>query len=278
MNSRFLLYIFIIFFLSCRKKEFDIKNLNDNKITALGHAGMGIDSNYPMNSMEGILKCLNLGMNGTEFDVQLTKDSVLVLYHGEDLANETNLSGQINSMNWEEIKVAQYNETPYLNYSVISLEQLFLNVKDLEKYVFTFDCKLYTATSNLNQFYNTYINSVLKILEKYQLQNNALIESGDTEFLKLFKIKSPQSKLFINPINFETGLSTAVSNGFYGITISNRKITQEQVKIAHEQQLRVAVWNIHFRSDNIEAINKNPDYIQTDNVKNLLKLLKKQKD
>lgn len=269
------LFIFIIGFISCGKKEFSISNLSGNRITAMGHAGMGIDSNYPMNSMEGILKCLNLGMDGTEFDVQMTKDSILVLYHGEDLSNETNLSGTINSMNWEEVKKARYNETPFLNYSIVSLEQLFSSVKNLDNYQFTFDCKLYTKTSDVNYFFNNYINAINKIVHKYQLQNNVYIEASSIDFLNLFKIKNPQSKLFINPPNFNEGLQLAMLNGYYGITISTRNVSKEQIAIAHENQLRVAIWNIHFRSDNIEAIEKNPDFIQTDNVKNLVKLLKK---
>ena len=77
--------------IACHKDEYNIVNLNGNRITALGHAGMGIGNTYPMNSYESIFKCLNLGMDGTEFDVQMTKDSVLVAYHSQDLSDETNL-------------------------------------------------------------------------------------------------------------------------------------------------------------------------------------------
>ena len=49
---------------------------------------------------------------------------------------------------------------------------------------------------------------------------------------------------------------------------------EEQIKIAHDNKLLVAIWNTHSASDNIEAINKNPDFTQTDKVKNLIKLLK----
>ena len=272
--TRFLIASFL-FLSSCKKQEFDIVNLNDNKITALGHAGMGIASTYPMDSYESILSCLNLHMDGSEFDVQMTKDSVLVAFHDLELSDKTNLKGTINSMNWSDVKNGHYNITPYLtNYSIISLEQLFSNIDNIKKYKFTFDCKLYTNDNDINRFYERYMNEVIKIIQKHDIEDNVYIESQSREFLSLFKSKKPAYRLFIYPSSFEEGLEIASSLHLYGITISTRNITKEQIKTAHDNGLLVAVWNTHTENDNIEAINKNPDFIQTDKVKGLLKLLK----
>jgi glycerophosphoryl diester phosphodiesterase len=259
---------------ACQKKEFNIENLNGNKITALGHAGLGIGSPYPMNSLESLLKCLNLGSDGTELDVQMTKDSVLVAYHNNELSSNTNLTGIINSLNWNDIKHGHYTSTPYLNYSIISVDQLFSNVENVQQYKFTFDCKLYTNSNNTDQFHEAYINALIAIIEKYQLENNVYIEAQNVDFLKSFKDKRPDYKLFIYPSSFQSGFDIATSLGLYGITISTREITKEQIQLAHANNLFVAIWNTHSISDNIEAIKKNPDFIQTDNVKNLVKLLK----
>ena len=260
--------------LSCKKEDINIINLEGNKIIALGHAGMGIGNTYPMNSSESILKCLNLGMDGTEFDVQMTRDSVLVAFHNQELSSNTNLSGHINALSWTELKKAHYTQTPYLNYSIVSLEDLFSNIINISQYKFTFDCKLYTDNSNINQFYESYINAIVKIVQKHDIENNIYIESQSEEFLKLFKSKKPNYKLFIYPSSFESGLDIAQSLNLYGITISTRNVTKEQIKIAHNNNLRVAVWNTHSKSANEEAINKNPDFIQTDRVRHLIKLLK----
>jgi glycerophosphoryl diester phosphodiesterase len=271
------LLIFCLIFsiiISCKKEEFNIVNLNGNRITALGHAGMGVGNTYPMDSYESILKCLNLGMDGTELDVQMTKDSVLVAYHGQDLSDATNLKGLINSLNWNEIKNAHYSQTPYLDYSIISLEQLFSNIENIQKYKFTFDCKLYTNTNNSNRFFESYINAVVNLIQKHQIEKNIYIESQSVEFLTLFKTKKPDYKLFIYPSSFESGIDIALSKGLFGITISTQDITKKQIEIAHDNNLLVAIWNTHSESDNIEAINKSPDFIQTDKVKNLVKLLK----
>lgn len=271
-KSIILCFIFLI--ISCKKEEFNITNLNGNRITILGHGGMGVAHTYPMNSYESILNCLNHGMDGTEIDVQMTKDSVLVAFHGYDLSDNTDLKGFVNSLNWNDIKNAHYTSTPYLDYSIISLDQLFSSIDNIQKYKFTFDCKLYTYNNNTSQFHETYINAVINLIEKYHIENNIYIESQSVEFLTLFKNKESDYKFFIYPSTFESGLDIALSHGLFGITISTRDITKAQIEIAHDNNLWVAIWNTHSKSDNIEAINKNPDFIQTDNVKYLIKLLK----
>lgn len=272
-ESKIILLLFLVL-VSCKKEEFTIENLNGNKITALGHAGMGIGNTYPMNSFESVLKCLNLGMDGSELDVQLTKDSVLVAFHDQDLSEKTNLKGLINSLNWSELKDAVYTQTLYLNYSVVSLEDLFSHIQNRQKYKFTFDCKLYNANTDKGQFYESYISALVKLIEKYQLENNVYIESMDKDFLDRLGNRRPDYKLFIYPESFETGLNTALESGLTGITISVHDISAEQIKTAHQNNLLIAVWNVHTESDNIDAINKNPDFIQTDKVENLIKLLK----
>ena len=60
--------ILIVLICSCSKENIDIINLNNNKIDALGHGGMGTRSVYPLNAFESILKCLNSGADGTEIN------------------------------------------------------------------------------------------------------------------------------------------------------------------------------------------------------------------
>ena len=87
------LYILLIFlFPSCQKETFNINNLNGD-ILVMGHGGMGVSHAYPMNTFESIMHCINLGVDGTEIDVQMTKDGVLVAYHDKELSNKTNKCG-----------------------------------------------------------------------------------------------------------------------------------------------------------------------------------------
>lgn len=258
---------------SCEKEIiiFEIDNLNRNLITVLGHGGMGIASTYPMNSYESIANCLNLGTDGAEIDVQMTKDGVLVAFHDYDLSVKTDLKGVVNSLTWNQIKNGHYNETPYMSYSLISLEQLFSNITNVDTYRFTLDCKLYRETNDDEAYFNQFSDAIIEIVERYNLQRNILIESGDEAFLKILQRK--RNRLFIYPQNFEEGLNAAKALGLYGITISTDIVSAEQIQMAHDANVRVAVWNVHSEKENYDAVQKNPDFIQTDNVKYLVNLL-----
>ena len=255
----------------CKKKKFTISNLNQNKITLLGHGGMGIGKTYPLNSYESISKCLNSGADGSEMDVQLTKDSVLVAFHDKDLSVNTNMSGIIHSFTRKELKETHYDQTPYLNYSIVSLEELFFNTSQPQSFTFTFDLKLHSGgdPGYLNQF----INQLILLIDKYKLADKACIESKDENFLKLLQSKRPQYHLFINSDKFETALNSAQQLSLYGITLSTREVSKSQMQIAHEKNIRVALWNVHTKKDNQEAVEKNPDYIQTDELNHLINLL-----
>ena len=264
------LLIINLFLLSCTKDEFLINNLDGNKIKIVGHGGMGIGSIYPMNCYESIMKCLMLGADGVELDIQMTKDSVLVLYHDHDLSHSTNLKGKINDLIWSEIKNAYYTEFPYFNYSIISLEKLLSNIDNLHRYHYTLDCK-YIEEKNKD----TYARAVIQIIEKYKLKENIYIESSNEQFLKKIQQEKPEYKLFIYPPSFEIGLQTAIDLDLYGMIISTAIITKEQIHLAHQHGIRVAILNVHSQSENVKAIKKNPDIIQTDNLSHLLKILKR---
>jgi glycerophosphoryl diester phosphodiesterase len=275
MNKILLLLLLLISTSSCEKEEviFEIDNLNRDIITVLGHGGMGIASTYPMNSFESIANCINLGTDGSEMDIQMTKDGILVAFHDYDLSTKTDLKGVVNSLTWEQIKNGHYNESPYMTYAVVSLEQLFSNIPNVAAYRFTFDCKLYREKSDDTAYFNQFADSIIEIVEKYDLQRKICIESVDKEFLKVLQSKRSRYRLFIYPQNFEEGLTTAKELGLYGITISTSLVSAEQVEIAHNEGLRIAVWDTHSEQENYEAVQKNPDFIQTDDVKYLVGLL-----
>ena len=263
--------LLIVVFMSCEKEPFKINNLNGN-ILIMGHGGMGISSPYPMNTFESIMHCINLGTHGTEIDIQMTKDGVLVAYHDKELSSKTNKCGLVNDLYWSDLKSAYYTSVPHLNYSILSLEQLFSNIDNLHEHKFIFDCKLYSNNDSLI-FYNSFIDSFREIISSYSLQNNVYFESQNSEFLIKLKEDNPEYKLFIYPPSFEIGLELALNLELFGITISTDQISTDQIEIAHSNNLFVSIWNINSKNENIAAINKSPDCIQTDKVKHLVNLL-----
>lgn len=165
MMQKTLILTFLVFALfSCKKQEYQVSNMNNNRISVLGHAGMGLGDLYPMNSFESLHKCLSLGTDGVEFDLQMSRDSVLVLFHDRDLSTATNLRGSIHEHTWDKLRQARYSQTPYLDYSLISMDEFFHSIENLHSYVFTMDCKLYPAHSETG-YPLTYSNALCAIIE-----------------------------------------------------------------------------------------------------------------
>jgi glycerophosphoryl diester phosphodiesterase len=273
MKQPYFLLVFL-FFLACEPESFDIHNLNDDKIIVLGHAGMGSGITYPTNTMESIHACLEKGADGSEMDVQLTKDGVLVAFHDKDLSENTNLSGMINSLNWDEIKGAYYTNIPFLKFKVISLDELFSSIPNVRDLYFSFDIKLYEGEEDFTGYKQRFIQALKQLSEKYDLRPKLFIESVNESFLKELKEEDPRFNLLIYPSSFEVGMEIAKKLDLAGITISTDHINAQQINEAHNDSLYVAIWSVNSRSKNKEAIRKNPDIIQTDRLENLIDLLK----
>jgi len=259
---------------SCRKANLDgIANLNRDEISAIGHGGMGISSTYPIDTYESLTAAITAGADGVEIDVQMSNDSVLVAFHDHDLSTSTSCAGKINNHSWELLKDCEYVKEIFSVYQIWSLPEIAEYWKGGSSRIVVFDCKL-IYSANFNEFIMTYAKKLTELVGSFEFEGDILIESQSVAFLQLIQGLKPDYKLFYYPQSFEEGLGIAKAYGLYGITIASSNITKEQIAEAHDNGLRVAVWNVNSRKDNVEAINKSPDYIQTDKLNGLLRLLK----
>ena len=272
---RFLTFILALVFLaSCTKENFEIDNLNVNRIEALGHAGIGFSSLYPINSAESILNALNIGADGTELDIQLTKDNILVAFHDENLGNSTNLEGLVRDHTWEEIKNSAYQSTQYLPYNIVRVSELMNNIINRKNHTFSFDVKLYPSVEDdVISYFNDYVNSISLLFSSYDLYPHCYTEVQNEDFIANLTIADSQINTFVYPQTFDSGINIAIDNNLRGISIHTDNITKEQVKLAHDNGLYVIIWGVNSNSENEEAILKNHDLIETDALKNLIKLL-----
>lgn len=239
----------------------------------MGHAGMGINSLYPINSLESLANSLAIGSDGTEMDVQLTKDSILVIFHDPELSPSTNGSGFIHDMTWDELSDLHYVNAPYSDYNIIRLADLFNAVENYSDYTFTFDIKLHSGSADYDDFKLLFAERLLQFYNQFNLWNNVYIESQDTEFLSHLNTVSENWRLYYYPQDFDFALSEVLSRGLDGISISTQFISTEQVQQAHDAGVFVTIWGVASKDENIDAVRKNPDMIQTDDLEYLIDLL-----
>jgi len=99
------------------------------------------------------------------------------------------------------------------------------------------------------------------------------IEFKRKDLIKSLKIKRPDLKIF-EYSDFDLALDIVTEFQLQGITISVDNISKDEVIKAHNNGTMIAVFNTHSKNRNIEAIEKNVDFIQSDKVKHLIKILK----
>ncbi|MBL7935594.1 MAG: hypothetical protein JNM51_07280 [Bacteroidia bacterium] len=260
---------------SCVKDPaiFKLNNLNNNKIGCFGHAGMGFYSIYPINTWVSFESCLKRGADGTEMDIQITKDSVMVIIHDKFLEESTLCSGIIGDWTWEEIKNCKIKSTIFKNEKLMSFDDFIAKIPNPKKYTFTWDCKLNTFGNTA--YYKMYARTLINTMNKYDIGSNVFIENPFDDFLQIIKDIKSDTKLFILADNFEDGLSKAKQHDFYGLSMNNKNISSTQIKTAHDSDIRVTIYGLRWEHENYTAIEKCPDFIQTDNINYILKIFGK---
>lgn len=76
------------------------KTANDNKVLVMAHGGG--QGYYPSNTMSAFLNSYNLGVDVLEMDVQMTKDGILVLRHGENKTGNIRAMSNCDTVIWKE--------------------------------------------------------------------------------------------------------------------------------------------------------------------------------
>jgi glycerophosphoryl diester phosphodiesterase len=270
-NIRFILLISCVLN-SCSKFNEETNTLDGEPCLALGHGGMGISSNYPINSTASILTCLEKGSAGTEIDIQLTKDHVLVLFHDETMDNTTGFTGSIHDYNWNEIKHLYYSNSLQQTFPLISLQNLIDTVDNLHDYHFVLDCKLYPKNIAYTEYIEHFSHALNNIIELNELEDNIFIETHHIDLITSLQNMEVEVPLMIIPTDFETGFELASQYQLFGISLAYDQISAEEVQKAHEAEFAIAIWNTYSNVENIIAINKHPDMIETDKIEHLLSL------
>ncbi|MCH7497421.1 MAG: hypothetical protein IH971_06190 [Candidatus Marinimicrobia bacterium] len=267
-----------LFILGCNTgPPFDIQNLNGNRIGVMGHRGKVKGSIYPGNSFESIEQVLKMGADGSEIDVQITRDSVLVMYHDEDLSTKTNFTGVLRDYDWAELDSCTYRSTASVNIYVVSVDDLFSRLADVQNYYFSFDTKFYPGAESRMPYYRQFVYAIQQVIEKHNMHNRVFIEAGNIQFLQMLQQNRVQVLRFVTGSKFKDALRIAEELGLYGIGIGS-KITRNEIRMAHDKGFRVMTWTPKTPRDNIKAINKNPDFVQTDQPVHMLRVLGRYKD
>ncbi len=279
-----------VIFSSCSSVDTDaIDNLHNGKILKLGHAGLGFTSlvnpfnPYPTNGITALKKAMDYGADGVEVDVQMTKDSVIVLFHDLTMEESTSLKGCIQEKNWSEIK-----DTPYelggiydlfQSDKIMRLDSLLSWFQNMEEYPHIhFDTRIYNTCNKSEPYaYNGSLGpQLVKVLDEYNVPTDkVLIISTTKKFLEyLQEIQTQYLLSYEETDDFDKGLETVLDLGITSMTIKPKLLTSEKVAIAHKNNIQIVTFGAKSRSGTASLIELNPDVIHSNNIRALIDLLK----
>lgn len=247
-------------------------------------AHQGGDGLWPGDTMFAFQNAADLGVDVLEMDVHITKDGHLVLMHDETVDRTTDGTGEIESMNLDELKKldAGYDWSaddgatfPFRGQGVTipTMEEVFTAFPDMHM---TIEIKK-TNASMAKPFCD--------LIRKHDMQDKVLIASFHDDRLAEFRETCPEvatssaknettafvllTKPFLGSFYSPKFFSLQVPVESSGITV----MTSAFVKAAHERNLAVEPWTINDAETMKKFIDWGVDGIITDRPDIMLEVL-----
>jgi glycerophosphoryl diester phosphodiesterase len=289
--SAFVVVGLICYFIYLRLTAVDltkIENLNSNKIDIISHAGgfpslLNPTQLYPSNSLQAIKRAVEDGAEGLEVDIQMTKDSVLVLYHDQKLDSETNGEGCIPEKSYEDISKLKYRlGFPFDWFQ----DEGILRFDELVTF-----CKSRPAGFNLYLDFHGYnycnraegysksgsaLRQIVKTCDELEFNiKNVHFISGNGAILRAFQRMDSTPNLVLEVFDsLEVGAAEAQSLGLDNVITKSKLLSFEGVRKAHNLGVKVHTFGVKSRLSLSKIIEMNVDGIQTDNTGALIDLLR----
>lgn len=239
-------------------------------IKTLVLAHRGASKIAPENTEAAFQKAMQMGADGVELDVQLTKDKKLVVIHDERVDRTTNGIGYVKDLTLKEIKkldAGSYFSPKFAGERILTLE---------EALELTRNSKLINIEiKNIIIKYKNIEREVVSIIKKMNLESKVICSSFNHYSIAMIKQLSPEIK---------TGLlyvSTLYKPWIYATTLGVEAIhphyysvSSEIVNDCHDNNIKVNVWTVDDKDAIKQMISNQVDTLITNYPEIALKILK----
>lgn len=230
-----------------------------------GHAGTSLADEravFPPNSEESIKYALDaLNADGVEVDVQLTKDSVLVVFHDENLAKHTDIMGCVNDMMFEDLAKAKY----YGHLPLLKLSQVLEWVMARNKKCFL-DIKQYNYCREESIDFGAFNSALNKILLNYSADQKSNITVNSRGYYLLDAITDTSIIRCFETEDLDLGINYCENFGLDKLLIRLSAMDESRMSILKEKGIPYCVAGIKTAAEIKSAVNFLPTELITDNI------------
>ena len=230
------------------------------QITA--HRGDNIKN--PENTLSAFKAAKKKGADWIEIDVRQTKDKKIVVIHDANLQRTTGVDKNVSETYYKEL--TNYNAGYYLNRK--KEDQIPL-LKDVIKFAVKNNINL-----NIEIKSSGYEKEIIKLINKYNFKENCVVASEKYKVIKkVKKINSDIKTVYVvSNFNKKKFLKYNEADEY---SISKKVVSKELVDLLHDNKKKVHVWTINNKKEANKMLNLNVDYIITNDVKLLGKVIDK---
>jgi len=264
----FILFLTVFFFISFLLSVYISipSETNYPKVTA--HRGSSF--NTPGNSISSILKAVSEGSDYIEFDVQLTKDRKIILFHDANPSKYINNTTSIYKLNYSDLSGVDLGKgftEQYLGEKVPTLEEIFAILKDYPFIGMNIEIKNYSKDISI-------VKNIFDLINIYELKNHIYFSSTDYEVLKEIKSLSPNTKTGLILMLFFGNIINSEVDFF---SLSSVLVNQDLVNKIKKVGKDIHVWTVNDEKDMGYFIDLGVDNIITDKPLILIKEIYKRK-
>lgn len=191
----------------------------------IGHRG--VPALEPENTLLGIERAIEIGVDAVEIDVHLTRDNEVVVIHDSTVDRTTNGTGAVNGYTLEEIRKLDAGKTQ----TIPTLEEVMERVDNKVHLII----ELKEADTN---------KKVLELIRKHSLQDTAYVISFWHRLVKAIKDQDARIKTGVLLVGCPVDGCIATGASADALVMNYGFIDREFVDVAHDEGLQVMVWNI----------------------------------
>lgn len=213
------------------------------KTNVYGHRGA---SEYaPENSMEAFKLAYDMGADGIEFDVQLSKDGQIVVIHDETIDRTSNATGYIRDYTLDELRTFDFNNNKE-NFNNIKIPLLVDVLKEFENKEFLLNIEL----KNNILPYPTLEEKVLELVEQFEFIDNTIFSSFSHSSMVYLKSLRPDAKIAFLYSNKIVDVTDYLQK--FDISIANPSEalcgSKSDIELFHNNNQQVNVWTVNYGS------------------------------
>ena len=230
-------------------------------------AHRGDEKVAPENSMAAIKSALENGADLVEVDLQLTKDSVVVLHHDSSLIRTAGISDSIPNLHYDDIKdldVGSFFDKSFKEERIPTLEEVFILLKEYETGNLLLDVKTSGDEEELAR-------EITNVIKAFNMEERVLIQSFSYTFLKLIREKNPDIKL--GQIMYAAfGRLEDLDVDFY--TVKTNMVSKSFVARARRADKGIFVWVIDKEEELKNMMTYDIDAVITSDLAMTVEILK----